>query len=165
MDQSAFADLLAKQEITEAIYKYCRAMDRMDSELGRSVFHPDAIADYGEVFQGTGHGFVDFVYEIHAGLLVHQHQIGNILIHVEGDRAFSESYVTVTVRSKALGGSLVETRSCGRYVDRWAKRADRWAISHRTYVHEIDETAPVHNSRYSSRGRRDKSDPSYGAVG
>jgi hypothetical protein len=165
MDQSAFADLIAKQEITETIYKYCRAMDRMDNELGRSVFHPDAIADYGEVFQGTGHGFVEFVYDIHATLLVHQHLIGNILIRVEGDRAFSESYVTVTVRSKPPGKPLFETRSCGRYVDSWEKRDDRWAISHRTYLHEMDEMTPVQASQYRRCGRRDRGDPSYSALG
>ena len=27
-------------------------------ELGRSVFHEDAVADYGAMYQGTGYGFM-----------------------------------------------------------------------------------------------------------
>jgi len=48
------AELLAKQAITEQIYRYCRAMDRVDSELGKSVWHADGLADYGPMFQGPG---------------------------------------------------------------------------------------------------------------
>ena len=39
MDETALAELLDKQAITEALHRYCRAMDRMDNDLGRSVFH------------------------------------------------------------------------------------------------------------------------------
>jgi len=165
VDQSVLTDLLAKQEITEAIHKYCRAMDRMDNELGRSVFHADAVADYGEMFQGTGHEFVEFVYHAHAGMLVHHHQIGNILIRIAGDMAFSESYVTATFHSKAEGEPLLERRSYGRYVDRWERRDDRWAISHRTYLHAMDETRTVEGTAYPGWGRRDRSDPSYDVLG
>ena len=42
MTDTVITELLAKQAITEALYKYCRAMDRMDNELGKSVFHVDA---------------------------------------------------------------------------------------------------------------------------
>jgi hypothetical protein len=164
MDRSALTELLAKQEITEAIHKYCRAMDRMDNDLGRTVFHPDASVDYGVMFQGTGHGFMEFVHEAHAGMLVHHHQVGNILIRVEGQRAFSESYVTATFHSQSEGGPLLERRSYGRYVDIWESRDGRWAINHRTYLHAMDETRPVDSTAYPGWGRRDRSDPSYDGL-
>src|SRR5215469_9499048 len=119
MDEAALTELLAKQAIAEALYKYCRAMDRMDNELGKSVFHADAVADYGTMYKGTGHGFIEFVYQAHAGMLLHQHQLGNILITVEGDRAYSESYVMVTFRRTDEASGLVGMYSCGRYIDRW----------------------------------------------
>ena len=165
MDNAALTDLLAKQEITEAIHKYCRAMDRMDNELGRSIFHPDAVADYGEMFQGTGHEFIDFVYDAHAGMLVHQHQIGNILIRVEGDRAVSESYVTATFQSQTEGGPLLKRRSYGRYIAHWEKRDGHWAISRRAYLHAMDETQPIQSSEYANCGRRDRDDLSYSVLG
>jgi hypothetical protein len=161
MDEAALTELLAKQAITEALYKYCRAMDRMDNELGKSVFHADAVADYGTMFKGTGHGFIEFVYEAHAGMLLHQHQLGNILITVEGDRAYSESYVTVTFRRTDEASGLIGMYSWGRYIDRWEKRDGRWAISHRHYLHLTDESRPVDDSQFPSTGMRDRTDPSY----
>jgi len=163
MDE-AVAELLAKQAITEALYKYCRAMDRMDNELGKSVFHADAPADYGGMYQGTGHGFIEYVYGAHAGMLLHQHQLGNVLVTVNGDTASSESYVTVSFRRKDETGAVVGMRSCGRYLDRWEKRGGRWAISNRLYLHLFDETHPVAASQFPSTGTRDRTDPSYAIL-
>ena len=36
-------------------------MDRINDALGRSVFHADAVADYGAMFPGTGHGFIELL--------------------------------------------------------------------------------------------------------
>lgn len=59
-----------REAITDAIYRYCRAMDRIDPELGRSVWHPDGTADYGPGrFSGNGREIVDRVCLIHAKLL------------------------------------------------------------------------------------------------
>ena len=148
MDEAAIGELLAKQTITEILHKYCRAMDRMDNDLGRSVFHPDAAADYGSMYRGTGYGFIEFVYGAHAGMLVHHHQLGNILIKVAGERAYSESYVTVTFRLRDAQGKLLGMASYGRYIDRWEKRDGCWAISDRRYLHSMDETRPIADDQY-----------------
>lgn len=161
MSGYALEQLHAKQEITERLHDYVRAMDRMDDELGYSVFHADAVADYGTMYQGTGHGFVDFVHVAHQAMLVHTHQLGGVTIRVDGERAVSESYVTATLRGRAPDGALFEIRSCGRYLDRWEKRAGRWAISARQYVHELDDRYPVHQPGFDTTGRRDRADPSY----
>jgi hypothetical protein len=164
MTDAAITELLAKQAITEALYKYCRAMDRMDNALGKSVFHADAPADYGGMYRGTGHGFIEYVYGAHAGMLLHQHQLGNIVITLAGDRAASESYVTVSFRRKDETGAMVGMRSCGRYLDRWEKRGGHWGISDRLYLHLFDETYPVAESQFPSTGMRDRTDPSYGIL-
>jgi hypothetical protein len=165
MDEKALSQLLAKQDITEAIHNYCRAMDRIDDDLGRSVFHADAVADYGEMFQGTGHAFIEFVHAAHSGMLVHTHQVSNISVRVDGDRAGSETYVTATLRMKTGDGTLAETRSLGRYIDQWERRDGRWAISHRQYVHEMDDTRLVAKASYATGGRRNRTDPSYLRLG
>jgi len=164
MDEAAIAELLAKQAIAEQLHTYCRAMDRMDNDLGRSVFHADAPADYGTMYRGTGHGFIDYVYQAHAGMLLHQHQLGNVLIRIDGNRAFSESYVTVNFRLRNADGSLVAMQSFGRYLDEWEKRHGRWAISRRHYLHAMDEARPVAESQYPSTGMRDRTDPSYAVL-
>jgi hypothetical protein len=153
-------ELADKQAITEVIYRYCRALDRMDVDLARSVWHPGGTADYGELFQGTGDGFIDWVWAAHAAMDAHSHQITNILIEVAGDRAASESYVTVALRTKPAEGAAVEIESRGRYLDRWSRRDGRWAIDHRQFVEDLQR---VHDAPPVGPGasRRDRSDPSY----
>ena len=117
--------LADRQAITELIYRYCRSMDRIDAELGYSIWHDDAEADYGQVYRGSGRGFIDFVCAQHRHLLGHSHQISNILIDLDGDRAASESYVTATLRM-LQGEQLKQITVWARYVDRWSRRGGRW---------------------------------------
>ena len=161
MHTTTLDDLLAKDAIRERLHDYVRAMDCIDDELGRSVFHPDAPADYGAIYQGTGHGFIDFVHVAHVGMLSHQHQLGSIGIVVRGDRAASEAYVTVTLRMRAADGTLQDSRSHGRYLDEWEKREGRWAISARRYLHLFDNLAPVTLQQFPTEGSRSPEDPSY----
>ena len=164
MNEKMLNELRDKQDITEVLHAYCRAMDRIDDDLGRSVFHADAPADYGAMYKGTGHGFIDFVHGAHTGMLASVHQLSNVSIKIDGERAGSESYVTATLRMNAGDGALLQIRSLGRYIDRWEKHDGRWAISHRTYVHAMDETYPVQNAAFATEGSRDRLDPSYAAL-
>lgn len=164
MHEDALARLIAKDEIRERLHDYVRAMDRMDDALGRSVFHADATADYGAIYLGTGHGFIEFVHAAHEQMLVHTHQLGSIGIEVDTDaeRAVSEAYVTVTLRMTDPAGGWKDSRSCGRYLDHWEKRDGRWAIAARRYVHEFDNLSPVSDWQFRTEGRRDWEDASYG---
>jgi hypothetical protein len=150
-----------RQAITDQIYRYCRAMDRIDHELGYSIWHDDGTADYGEaVYVGSGRGFIDHVCVQHSHLLVHSHQVTNIVIELDGDHAASESYVTARLRMER-GGKLLQMVVLSRYLDRWSKRAGRWAIDHRTTVMDMDEIAEVVPMKQLDQGRRDPTDPSY----
>ena len=51
------AELIEKEAIREQIYNYCRALDRIDNELGYTIFAEDAKVDYGPTYKGTGRGF------------------------------------------------------------------------------------------------------------
>lgn len=149
-----------RQAITEQIYRYCRAMDRIDHELGYSIWHEDGTADYGEaVFVGTGRGFVDQVCAQHAQLLVHSHQVTNVVIELDGDLAASEAYVTARLRMER-GDKLLQMEVLSRYLDRWSRRDGRWAIDHRQTVMDMDEIREVTPMK-SHEVRRDRSDPSY----
>jgi hypothetical protein len=135
----------------------------MDADMVRSVWHPGGTADYGsDMFVGTGDRFVDWVWQAHAAMERHSHQITNILIELDGDRAASESYVTVALRTKADGEHAVEIVARGRYVDRWARRDGRWAVDHRTFVSDLQtmQDAPALPTD-SGVSRRDRTDPSY----
>lgn len=165
MSESAIADLLAKQEIAERLNDYCRAMDRIDDTLGYSVFHPDAPVDYGAIFSGSGHGFIDWVHQAHAGMLATNHKISNISIRVDGESAASETYVTMHGLTRGEGDGLIQMSSIGRYLDHWEKRGGDWRISRRKYVNTMDEARPVGPLMYPTEGARDRSDPSYELLG
>jgi hypothetical protein len=153
-----------RQEITDLIYRYCRSVDRLDVPLGRSIWHEDAIADYGEtVYQGDGRGVIDLICANHRKALHHSHQVSNILIELDGDRAASESYVTATLRIRR-GEQLMQITVWSRYVDRWSRRKGRWGLDKRIAIRDFDEVRGVTAMADHDVGRRDRSDPSYGVL-
>ena len=153
-----------RQTITDLIYRYCRAMDRMDHEQGYAIWHEDGLADYGpEVFQGTGRGFIDWVCESHKHVDAHSHQISNVVIEVDGDRAGSEAYVTANLRQME-GERLINRMFSARYIDRWSKRDGRWAIDRRDCVVDFSELRDVTSLGSDERSARDHNDPSYGVL-
>lgn len=154
--------LLDKQAITERLYDYARSMDRLDGDLGKSCFHDDAPADYGaQMFQGTGHGFVDMCMSVHPAFHSHSHQFSNIRIWlIDATHAHSETYCDVTLRRHDETGAAQDIRNLGRYVDRWEKRADEWRIAARRYLVDLDQSGP-NAGHFETTGKRDRSDPSY----
>jgi hypothetical protein len=130
--------LAAKQAITEVLYRYCHAVDRIDPDLGSRIWHEDGLAHYEGIFEGSGAGFIDFVFEQHRSCDATSHQLTNMLIEVEGERATSESYVTACVRARNID---VVVR--GRYMDTWSRRAGEWRIDERRYRHDIVQMIPV----------------------
>lgn len=157
--------LLAKEAISERLLDYARGADRNDLDLIRATFHPGATADYGAMFQGTGEGFADFIGEVHPPMQTHTHHLSNIAITVDGDRAGSECYVIMHARTVGARGVAHDTASHGRYVDQWERRDGEWRISHRRYLHSLDELWRVETSLFPPGGSRDHDDPSYGVLG
>ena len=154
-----------RAEITELLHRYCRSVDRLDEPLGHSVWHPDGTADYGEDFYvGSGRGVIDLICRQHRGLAVHSHQLSNILIDLDGDRAGSESACFANLRMER-GGKLVQMTVWTRYLDRWSKRGGRWGIEHRRAVRDFDEVREVTPLSAKHQGRRDRDDPSYAVLG
>ena len=152
-----------RQAITDQIYRYCRAMDRIDHALGYSIWHQDGTADYGHNYQGSGHGFIDHVCAQHSAMQQHAHQMSNIIIELDGLTAGSESYVTATLRMER-GGKIMQISVISRYVDRWSKRDGRWALDHRQAVMEMDEMREVTPMMLHDTARRDRTDPSYSVL-
>jgi hypothetical protein len=152
--------LLDKQAITELLHRYCRAVDRIDPELGYTIWHHDAVADYGAIFQGTGRGVIDFICNAHRQGIVHSHQITTVTIELDDDRASSEAYVT----SRAVlrnGDQLLQVATRGRYLDRWSRREGRWGIEKRYFAGDINEVRPITLGPLPPRFRLDREDPSY----
>ena len=156
--------LVDRQSIAELIYRYCRAVDRLDVPLGHSVWHEEGYADYGsDFYQGPGRGVIDLICKQHLGTLHHSHQISNILIELDGDRAGSEAYCTMSMRIMQ-GPKLVQITVWSRYVDQWSRRNQCWGLDRRIVIRDFDEIRDVTETRRYDRGKRDSSDPSYAVL-
>lgn len=160
-NEDMLRELADKQAIHEALFKYCRSVDRLDVALGHSVFHEDSHADYGpDVYQGPGQGCIDAIIKSHDHLTGHSHQIANVLIALDGNRAGSEAYMTGTMRMQRDGKEFqIFVRA--RYLDAWEKRGGRWAIIRRELAYDHDEVREVSSMRGPSNATRDITDPSY----
>lgn len=164
MDESSVNVLADRQAITELIYRYCRSVDRLDIPLGHSIWHDDATADYGaDFYQGDGRGAIDHICAQHLRTLHHSHQVTNILIDLDGDRAGSEAYATALLRARR-DEKLLQMTIWGRYVDRWSRRNGRWGLDHRLAIRDFDEIREVTPLNHHEIGRRDRSDPSYAVL-
>ena len=159
-------DLVARQQIQDALMRAARGIDRLDRELILSAYHPGARDSHGS-FEGTAEDFADWVVQRHTGTVsVCNHLLGNILIRVEGDVAHCESYVLALHRVTA-DGVPHDLFAMGRYVDRFELRDGAWRIADRYVVFDKDRLDPVGRmwegplTQDLERGVRDRSDPSY----
>jgi hypothetical protein len=158
---SQVRELLDKQQITEALYAYCRAVDRLDRELGYSIWNDGAVVDYGEaIFIGPARGVIDHICDAHLHGIAHSHQIANILIVIDGDTARSEAYVNSAMRMMR-GEQLLQINTRGRYLDCWSRRGERWGIDKRVFVNDFDEIRPAVPGSIPPRLRLDRGDPSF----
>jgi hypothetical protein len=157
--------LLAHQEITTVLYRYCRGIDRRDLDLVRSCYHPDAVDDHGE-YVGNVDGFIAHVAANIGRFERTMHFVGNILIEIdaEGVGARTESYIIAHHHLRAGHGKPERDFLVWlRYVDDFERRNGEWRIANRVCVFEwsrMDAAAPNPHqfSETHRRGRADDGD-------
>lgn len=159
------AALLARQDCAELVYKMARGIDRMDESLLRSLFWEDATDDHG-LFSGTAAAFVAWVLPVLGSMRSTSHNITNVLIAVDDDRAAGESYF---IAQHSLDGDPpTEMFACGRYLDSFARRGDEWRFARRHAVYDWTMSVPASGAWDAepmkgllARGRRGRGDASY----
>ena len=138
-----------RMQIQDCMYRWCRAVDRLDYEGMRASFHPDAVDRHG-AFDGNINGLVEWIRARHAAIPFSMHAVSNMLIEFAGpDRALVETYVRTTQRYPAearqaldqlaggragSGDGAMDLLTCSRYVDRFERRDGEWKIALRTLV-------------------------------
>lgn len=150
-----------RQQIAEALYTYCRAVDRIDRELGYSIWSEGAQVDYGEhIFIGDARGLIDYICDSHLRGIAHSHQVANVIITLDGDRALSEAYINSAMRM-LHDGKLLQINTRGRYLDRWSRRGRGWGIDRRVFVCDFDEVVAAVPGSIPPRLRLDRDDLSF----
>lgn len=146
-----------REEIKQQLYRYCHAVDRIDYELGRSVFAEEAVVDYGPTYQGSGKGYIDTMLKTqHKMMISTHHMVTNVLVEFneDGTKAASEAYVSASCKYRTKTGkpSFTVEAHC-RDIDQWEKRDGKWLIVKRvvagdnTYIVRPEYLDDYNNSR------------------
>lgn len=160
-DAAEIADRIAIQDV---IHLHSRGLDRLELDAIKCAYWPEAEVDYGS-YKGNAHTFAELVI----GALGQQyeltrHGLGNMLVEIHGDSAWSETCVHA---GHLLPGGAEELLFYGRYLDRLEKRASRWKIIHRQVVMDWSKRHTVQDERDSdafrdlAKGGHCDSDPLY----
>jgi len=150
--------------IRQVVLRYCRGVDRMDADLVRSCYHPDATDSHG-TFSGGLEEFMVWLWRVLGRYTMTMHYIANQLVESTGDgRARCESYGMAIHRTD--GGEPRGNLTTGfRFVDDFARRGGAWRIVGRVAttewvrVERPDDVWPIAPSMVT--GRRDRADAVY----
>jgi hypothetical protein len=129
-----FRDELADREaIRDCIHLAARGLDRCDPQLLRAAYWPDADIDL-ELFGGSLDQFVEkSIRSIEQNYESVMHTVSNILIRLDGDAAGVDSHV-YGYHCHTGDGRRRDAMICGRYLDRFERRAGEWRIAARTVI-------------------------------
>lgn len=154
-DDAELQEIVDRKRIYDVLTRYCRALDRCDVALMRSVYWDDARDDHG-VFNGGAQEFAEFIIrEIQNWFDVTMHAIMNVHMEFDGTVACTESYLFAYHKVRGEKRKIEEIFGStylsqfdwskvdgvphvffygGRYVDRFEKRGGEWKIAHRQVV-------------------------------
>jgi hypothetical protein len=161
-DDGQLRRLLDKDAIWECMLRYTRGLDRLDLELFRSAYWPDALTCHGHV-NGSVEDFLAWWLPMQPGRETGQHAISNLTVSFDGDDAAdTESYFLASIKND--GDDRLELL-CGRYVDRFERRSGEWRIKTRVLLFDWQATADASQMKErlaaNHRGTRDATDPSH----
>jgi hypothetical protein len=170
MTESALEELVARNAITEVLYRYCRGVDRRDWELLRSCYHPDAHDDHA-IYRGERDGLIEFMREfVTAHCSATKHSVNNILITVTGDTATAESQIHAWHRMLPEPGTEdappKELSVSARNVDHLERRNGEWRFASRALVFDWVRSETIEGEAFDFGpeaiwSRADRTDVSY----
>lgn len=134
-EQSQVQKLIDMDAIRQCLFRYARAIDRIDADLLRQVYWPEAVDNHG-TYNGPVGGFIEYVIPALQKMEQTIHFFGNILIELRGESASSEAYFFACHRFGTDSGEPREFTLGGRYLDRFEKRTGEWRILRRDLAYD-----------------------------
>lgn len=124
-------DLMARRDIVQAIQNYMRGQDRLDHALQMTSFHDDADVDCG-LLRGGPKDYTDFAQGFLANLVGSQHILGQIdlTVDIDAGTGTGEVYFFAWHRTNE-DDEPKDLLMAGRYIDEYAYKNGKWAISRR----------------------------------
>jgi 3-phenylpropionate/cinnamic acid dioxygenase small subunit len=127
------AEVVARMEIQDVLWRYARGVDRVDLDVLVSVYHPEA-TDAHTSFSGNGREYARRLVERLQGEgFIGSHHITNMVLELDGpDDARVESYF-LAFHPHGDEGAEMGVAS-GRYLDHFQRRDGEWRILARQVV-------------------------------
>ncbi len=150
-----------REQIRDQLVSYGLALDAHDWDRLRTVFAPDAVADYGEL-EGRNEGIDEIIAACHralVGLDGSQHLIANLDVRVDGDSATATSYLQA--QHYLVSASGVNTFVVGgTYRDELIRTPEGWRIRFRSLTPTwTDGNAAIFTEAYARLVARGEEKP------
>lgn len=127
------SDIIA---IGQVLARYCRGIDRLDPDLIRSTYWPDAHDDHGPFVGGT-EDFVEWaIQEVGGRNSVAAHTMGQSYFEFDGSQAAVETHFAARSHGTGDQANMFRTYT-GRYADLFEKRGDEWRIFRRKVLYDM----------------------------
>ena len=137
-DLNALTELLDREKIRDCMMRYAQAVDRLDMDMLKSVYWPDAHDHHGP-FQGDAYAVFDGIFDyLGTSSLRTQHFMGASLIRfTDRTHAKVETYSQNFHSMKGEDGAPdYDFIHGGRYLDKMEKRGSEWRIIDRIILIE-----------------------------
>jgi hypothetical protein len=129
------------QAIRELVDNWVLWRDAGDWERFATVWHDDGVM-MATWFQGPADEFIRVSREgFERGVRI-LHFLGGTSVDLRGDRAIAQTKMTITQRT-TVDGVECDVVCTGRFYDFLERRADRWGLTLRQPIYEIDRLTPV----------------------
>lgn len=153
----------AFEAVRQALYSYCRGVDRLDRDAIAAAFWPDAVITLGTIYTGPPPGFVDTAIAFMEMFTSVRHEVGNFAMVGDDDAIGYEAYVRTW---HWIAPRAVELTVLGRYIGRARCRDGVWRIAEHSELMDWGEERPVDAGWFIGngeleKGRRDRRDGSY----
>jgi SnoaL-like protein len=161
-------EMVDEFELRRLVHTYCRAVDRGDITLLKTLYHHDAVDAHGRFSQGSADAFLDQLTAARPYIRSMQHNVTTANFAINGQSAEGEIY-TIAVHTLAGNGRDVDLVVGGRYLDKYEKRHGTWKIIERTIVTDwakvtdpsaMDLSHPI--TKDTVKGKPGADDPSFG---
>lgn len=155
--EATMRDYAARRDITDAVHRYMRGLDRLDAPLQRTAFHDDAFVDCG-LFAGPVDGFITFAQDMLAGMDATQHLLGQVRIEMHDDLSASgECYFQAWHGARDEAGNPRDLFISGRYIDEYTCKNGEWRIAMRHLITDWVKDDPADHGFYAANPTTNRS--------
>lgn len=130
--QQFLEELADREAIRDCLWRYCRGIDRCDTDLLHSAFWPDALDSHAVKGKAplNAYYWITKVIPLLDEMRTSCHTVSNVLIRIKGDRAICESHF-LAIHQEHRNNRMEDVSARGRYCDKMERRDGEWRIAHR----------------------------------